>query len=134
MVMAVRTAGWWNADAPYSMAMVAVQVTAHGAPLAGASVWSTGLDYKGRSAAVTGEDGTARLVVQFESTVSLRVMLAAGGDESARLEAATGEGRDYVTLGEFKSGAVGDVAVLGTHDVPAAAAPVVEAAGAAAAA
>eukprot|EP00966_Prymnesium_polylepis_P333562 7389015-Prymnesium_polylepis.1 len=56
------------------------------------------------------------------------------GDESARLEAATGEGRDYVTLGEFKSGAVGDVAVLGTHDVPAAAAPVVEAAGAAAAA
>lgn len=68
----VERSGWWNCDSPYVTALLAgtilpVEISA------GATVWSVGRDYHGRSRAAVDEDGTFAVKAQFRSHVGIEV-------------------------------------------------------------
>lgn len=75
--MRVRKTGWWNVDRFLSCALLRLRVTrGDGTPLAGAMVYAEGLDYAGRAAGKTDDDGVACVLAQFKSRVRLEMVLA----------------------------------------------------------
>jgi len=114
----LKRPGWWNVDAPYRSSLLSLRLMAAGRALPNVTVYAVGLDYKGRSTAVTSAEGLAHVRVQFSSRVRLDVQL---------VSANFGNDKDWkhvpkaplpcVNLGEFQSGAVGETVTLGEIEV-----------------
>ncbi|MGI9303021.1 MAG: PKD domain-containing protein [Gammaproteobacteria bacterium] len=72
---------WWNCDRPISTqtGISGRVVDTSGAPVPGAHIRASGVDYTGTSSGVTGEDGSYCVNVRISSTIDVRGSLVTGG-------------------------------------------------------